>query len=156
MSRWCRHQGQSFFVRIQLDNCWLQNDGNRGSFSKHRPWFGSQISYTTSVWQWQWWEAPRALIRDGSDWIVGSHGHSLYRVKTSMIRCWRWIWGSQLCGPKGPQSSKTSQGLASQIGTPQVRQGVRRPLLILTRTMSEIRRAIRTSPSPSSRRSIWM
>ena len=84
---------------------------------------------------------------NGSNWIVGSHGHSLYRVKTSMIRCWRWIWGSRLCGPKGHQSSKTSQGLASQIGTLQVRQGVRRPHLILARRMSAIRRAIRTSPS---------
>ena len=35
-------------------------------------------------------------------------------------------------GLKGPQSSKTSQGLASQISTP-LREGVRRPHLILVR-----------------------
>ena len=39
-----------------------------------------------------------------------------------------------------------SQGLASQIGTP-LRQGVRRPHLILARWLPKIRRVMRTLPS---------
>jgi len=46
---------------------------------------------------------------------------------------------------KRAQISKTSQGLASQIGTP-LRQGVRRPHLILARWLPKIRQAMRTFP----------
>ena len=59
---------------------------------------------------------------------------------------WRWIWGSQRCGPKLTLNSKTSEGKADQMGTP-LRQGVRRAPAILVRKALEIRRAMRTFPS---------
>ena len=60
------------------------------------------------------------------------------------------ISGSRLCGPKGPQISKTTQDLARPNGAP-VRQGVTRPQLTLAGKMSYISGARGTSSS--SRRS---
>jgi hypothetical protein len=85
----------------------------------------------------------------GSDWPGDSHGCSSYQAKTRTIVRWRWISESWLCGPKGPQISKTSEGLASQIDTP-LCQSVRRPHLILARRLSETRQAMRTFPSSGS------
>jgi hypothetical protein len=77
---------------------------------------------------------------------------SSYRVYTRTIVCWRQIAASQRCGgPKWTDNFETSQGYASQNGTP-LCQGVRMPQQILASKASKSSPAMRTFPS--SRRSI--
>ena len=105
----------------------------------------SQITYTMPGRQWQ--EAPCSpLAPNKTNWQGGSHGYSLYWAYTTRIGCWRWILGSQWCGPIWTQNSKTSEGFASQIGT-LLHQGVRRSPAILACKWSDICQVIRKFPS---------
>ena len=56
------------------------------------------------------------------------------------------IAASQQCGPEWTENFETSQGYASQNGTPFC-QGVRMPQQILASKASESSRAMRTFPS---------
>jgi hypothetical protein len=109
---------------------------------KHRPWFGSQISYMTPGKRR--WEAPHTCRGPNGRGRPGdSNGRSSYQVKTRTIVRWRWISGSRL--QKGLRARRHLKDKRAKLAHLFIR--VRRPHLILARWLPKICRAMRTFPS---------